>query len=67
MTVKEAIQYIDLELTKTLTEYYSWLDMRSDLLSFRPKDGWSIEQILEHVSLTNYFLLILIRKGKEKP
>ncbi|MDU0201082.1 DinB family protein [Paenibacillus sp. MAH-36] len=66
MSVKKAIHHIDNELTRTLNDYYSWLDVHSDLLRFRPKVGWSIEQILEHVTLTNYFLLILIRKGKKK-
>ncbi|MBA2937564.1 DinB family protein [Paenibacillus sp. CGMCC 1.16610] len=66
MTVKKAIHDINLELTRTLNDYYSWFDVHSDLLMFKPKVGWSIEQILEHVTLTNYFLLILIRKGKKK-
>ena len=28
--------------------------------------GWTIEQILEHIGLTNHFLLILIDKGTKK-
>ena len=28
--------------------------------------GWNIEQILEHISIANYFLLILIKKGTIK-
>jgi hypothetical protein len=66
MTVKKTIQFIEQELSRTLIDYYSWFDIKPELLSFRSKVGWSIEQILEHVTLTNHFLLILIRKGKKK-
>jgi len=31
-----------------------------------PGGGWTIRLILEHISLTNRFLLILIRKGADK-
>ncbi|CAN5194693.1 hypothetical protein BH11BAC5_BH11BAC5_05360 [soil metagenome] len=38
-----------------------------DLLDYHPeKEGWSIRKILEHISLTNHFLLILIRKATVK-
>lgn len=66
MTIKKAIQFIDHELSKTLNEYGSWFEVHPELLSYRPETGWNIEQILEHVTLTNQFLLILIRKGKKK-
>lgn len=66
MTVKQAIEFIDQELSQTLNDYYTWFDKSPELLSYRPNVGWSIELILEHVILTNQFLLILIRKGKKK-
>ncbi|QHW33237.1 DinB family protein [Paenibacillus rhizovicinus] len=66
MTVKQSIAFIGQELSLTLNTYDEWFDLRSDMLSYKPHEGWSIEQILEHVTLTNYFLLILIRKGKKK-
>ena len=66
MNVNETIIFIDNELTQTLNDYQNWFTLKSDLLSFKPKIGWSIEQVLEHVTLTNQFLLILIRKGKRK-
>ncbi|RKP55575.1 DinB family protein [Cohnella endophytica] len=66
MTVKRTIEFIDQELSRTLNDYYAWFNLSPELLSFRPNFGWSIEQILEHVTLTNHFLLILIRKGKKK-
>lgn len=66
MNVTQAISFIDQELSQTLSDYQNWFDLKSDVLSFKPQVGWSIEQILEHVTLTNHFLLILIRKGKRK-
>jgi hypothetical protein len=36
-------------------------------LHYKPiNDGWTIEQVLEHIALTNHFLLILIDKGAAK-
>lgn len=66
MTVKQTIEFINQELTHTLNEYSTWFEIHPNLLKYRPNVGWSIEQILEHVTLTNHFLLILIRKGKRK-
>src|SRR5262249_19103618 len=37
------------------------------LRQFRPASGgWSIEQILEHITLTNHFLLLVIRRWTGK-
>ncbi|TVX96334.1 DinB family protein [Cohnella terricola] len=60
MTIHQTIKFIGQELSQTLTDYDKWFDLDSELLRFRPKIGWSIEQI------TNHFLLILIRKGFNK-
>lgn len=35
-------------------------------MAYSPRKGWNVPQILEHVSLTNHYLLILIRKGRAK-
>lgn len=66
MTIQKTIITIDQELTHTLNDYNTWFDLDHEVLSYIPQTGWSIEQILEHVTLTNYFLLILIRKGYRK-
>lgn len=66
MNVNQVISFIDQELSQTLSDYQDWFDIKSDVLSYKPQVGWSIEQILEHVTLTNHFLLILIRKGTRK-
>lgn len=42
-------------------------DLGEDALAYRPSDGgWSIAAILEHVTLTDHFLLLVIRKGRDK-
>ncbi|MBD3922152.1 DinB family protein [Paenibacillus sp. PR3] len=66
MTVQQTIQYIDQELSDTLQQYQEWYELHPDILGFKPSEGWSIAQILEHVTLTNYYLLILIRKGRRR-
>jgi hypothetical protein len=66
MTIQDTIQYIDKQLSDTLQQYQEWYTLDPDELRFKPDEGWSIEQILEHVTLTNYFLLILIRKGRKR-
>jgi hypothetical protein len=55
------------ELTSTFDEVLSWFDINDDQLHAIPEQGgWSIAQVLEHISLTNQYLLILIRKGTLK-
>ncbi|WP_341279149.1 hypothetical protein [Paenibacillus sp. FSL H8-0537] len=66
MTVKQTIKFIDQELSQTLNDYSVWFNISPELINYRPKLGWSIEQILGHVTLTNHYLLILIRKGNKK-
>lgn len=66
MDIGQTIAFIDSELARTLEDYESWFETGPELLRHRPRTGWSIGQILEHVTLTNHFLLILIRKGKKK-
>ncbi len=56
---------------RTIEEVYSsvdtWFDKPHAMRAFRPSNnGWTIDEILEHITLTNHFLLIIIRKGMEK-
>lgn len=44
-----------------------WFDRDAALRTFKPANGgWTIDQVLEHIALTNHFLLILIDKGAAK-
>lgn len=55
---------------QTLTEAYQlldlWFEKPKEALFYQPRNGWSIQEILEHITLTNHYLLIIIRKGRDK-
>jgi len=52
---------------ETFNEIDSWFDKQEVIREYKPRNGgWSINQVLEHIGLTNHFLLILIDKGANK-
>ncbi len=54
-------------LIATFSEIDLWFEKEEEVRQFRPpSNGWTIDEILEHIALTNHFLLILIDKGKNK-
>ncbi len=54
-------------LKTTFNQLEIWFDKPQDLLHFQPAQGnWSIFLILEHITLTNHFLLLTIRKWSKK-
>ncbi|HOT46010.1 MAG TPA: DinB family protein [Spirochaetota bacterium] len=64
-------EQITAQLRETTTNVFSeidtWFDKDARIRSFRPaRDEWTIDQIVEHVSLVNHYLLILIGKGARK-
>src|SRR5258708_10069524 len=60
LTVRESID-------NTFREIYSWFDQSPDALDYRPADrGWTIAEILEHITLTSHFLLIVATNGCAK-
>jgi hypothetical protein len=65
--IHQIISEIKDHLHNTFSEVDCWFDKSAELQSYRPLNGgWTVEQILEHTGLTNYFLLILIEKGTRK-
>ena len=57
----EVINTIETELTQTFDELFEWFNIENELLNYTPDNkGWSIRKILEHISLTNHYLLMLI-------
>ena len=45
----------------------TWFDQPEALRSHLPADqGWTVDEVLDHIGLTNHFLLILIEKGVTK-
>jgi hypothetical protein len=65
--IANVINTIEMELTQTFDELFKWFNAGDELMHYSPNSkGWSVRKILEHVSLTNHYLLILIRKGTIK-
>src|SRR5688572_3769059 len=65
--IQDVIGRIKDESIKTFDDLFYWFQTHDKLLDYSPANGgWSTRQILEHISLTNHFLLILIRKGTLK-
>lgn len=55
------------QITATFKVLYEWFLIDTKLLMYKPlNNGWSVGQNLEHVSLTNHYLLILIHKATNK-
>jgi hypothetical protein len=54
-------------ITDIFAEVDCWFDRPVELRQFNPRSsGWSIDQVLEHITLTNHFLLLIIRRWTEK-
>jgi len=65
--IPDVIRRIDNEIVESFKELFTWLDVSNELMDYAPKNnGWSVRQNVEHVTLTNHYLLILIKKGTNK-
>jgi hypothetical protein len=54
-------------LTGIYAEVDGWFDRPVELRQYRPvAGGWSVDQVLEHITLTNHYLMLVIRKWTEK-
>ena len=51
----------------TFDQIDEWFDRPAALRSFKPSSGgWSIDEVLEHITLTSHFLMIVIRNSARK-
>ena len=67
MSPSHLIAEISQRLTTAFDQLDDWFVAPAPLRGYHPAHGgWTIDEILEHVVLTNYFLLILIEKGTTK-
>ncbi|HYT87415.1 MAG TPA: DinB family protein [Gemmataceae bacterium] len=67
MPYQATIAAVRQALTDIFAAVDGWFDRSKELRRFRPPSGgWSIDQILEHVTLTNHFLLLIIRRWTAK-
>ena len=61
------IDRIKEKLINTFDDVDRWFEIDENLSGYKPlSGGWSINEVLEHIYLTNHFLLILIKKGTKK-
>jgi hypothetical protein len=67
MDIFRYIQDIKAHLKLTFDEVDGWFKKDKKTLNGQPSNGgWTVQQILEHIYLTNFYLLILIEKGSKK-
>ena len=60
------IDSIRTEMQSVFAELLNWCAKDDALLNYKPPQGWTIKDILEHITLTNHYLLIIIKKGTRK-
>ncbi|RZK27372.1 MAG: DinB family protein [Hymenobacter sp.] len=61
------ITEIKTELHDAFALVDTWFDQPASLRAYVPDDkGWTIDEVLNHIGLTNHYLLILIEKGTAK-
>jgi hypothetical protein len=67
MQIENLLTKVRQTLVDVFARVDDWFEKPEDIRAYKPQNGgWSINQILEHVSLTSHFLLILIDKGTRK-
>ena len=67
MKISLLIAELQAELHDTFAQVDAWFDRPASLRAFIPDDqGWTIDEVINHIGLTNQYLLILIEKGAGK-
>lgn len=67
MPLEHIIINLKRELIRTFAVVDEWFDKEHSLRSYKPTaGGWCVNEVLEHIMLTNHFLLILVEKGTMK-
>ena len=62
MKFEQTVERVRRELQETFASVDSWFDIEPQKRAFLPKSGWSIDQVLEHIGLTNHFLMLTLEK-----
>lgn len=67
MPFERTVATVRQALLSTFTEVDGWFDRPEELRRFKPiSGGWFVDQVLEHITLTNHFLMLVIRRWTEK-
>lgn len=60
----KTIVIVRASLIEVFDEVDVWFDELAEVRAFRPpEDGWTVDEVLEHITLTNHYLMLIIRKG----
>lgn len=63
MSHERTIRTVNEALCSVFAEVNLWFDREEALRQFKPTSGgWSVNQVLEHITLTNHFLMLTLRK-----
>jgi DinB superfamily len=61
------IGHVEAAIRLTFQSVDEWFDKPAALRSYKPSSGgWSIDEVLEHITLTSHFLMIVIRNSARK-
>jgi hypothetical protein len=64
---QRTIQSVRTALETTFAEVDTWFDKPPSIRAVRPSTGgWTIDEVLEHITLTSHFLMIVIRNSTRK-
>ena len=64
---RQTISAVRATLMSVFDEVDGWFEKPADSRSFRPQSGgWSVDEVLEQITLTNHYLLLVIRKSTHK-
>lgn len=66
MPYEKTIARVQAELVETFRNLDSFFDLPPNVRAFHvADDAWSIDQILEHITLTNHFLMLTLRRNRD--
>jgi DinB family protein len=61
------IEHVRTAIRSTFESVDEWFDKPAALRSYKPSSGgWSIDEVLEHITMTSHFLMIVIRNSARK-
>jgi hypothetical protein len=67
MPFEKTIQRVKADLISTFDQLDTFFQLSQDARAFHPDPGeWCIDEILEHITLTNHFLMITLKQSLDK-
>lgn len=64
---QQTIQRVRGALQSTFDRIDSYFELASTLRAYTPKEGeWCIDEILEHITLTSHYLMLVIKNSRDK-